>query len=498
MNNNKFNNGLTVLNSAYLAAVVCQMHPNLPIYLQSLVRLTPEAAAVLATHNYGITMDALTELHPEVAAALAPHKWGLVLRGLKVVSYESGEALAEHVGQLTLHPHKLRIIESPKLAARLAEDESWCVNLNSLTSLSPEVARAIVPNTTPSTGYSLWLDSLRTITADTVRTLARTQLKKLRLDGLDIITSDLATALTTSDIGIVSLAGISVGRCVMSPGVVEILAASEHALDIGGASGVAKLFTRRGFPADFLTKVVKSLEEVNTYEDDDGEETVNRFSIDLDKLESIEIDHAVAIATIGFYGTVSLRGVSDLSPELTAIFVASEGEILLDPDQLTNVSLAKKLADQNGEFYDGEPVIYNCRHLGVDAAQALVANDVSISFPKLGRLPADLAGALRNTRGLYLNGVTTLSVEAATELSRHTGELHLNGLQTLTADVASALVQHVGDVFLDGITTLPYDSAAALSTRVAPSGQLSLMGLRHAPLEAWEAIHGCPRIVLSP
>ena len=487
---------LTVLALAEDALAVCQKHTNLPIYLQSLVRLTPEAAGVLAKHNYGITMDALEELHPEVAVALAPHQSGLVLRGLRVVSYESGEALAEHAGQLTLRPHELRVLESPKLAARLAREARWDVKLDSLTSLSPKVARAIAPKTIPRRGYSLSLDGLRSITADTVRTLAQTELKQLRLNGLDNITSDLATALTTSDIEIVSLAGISDGQCVISPGVIEILTASEHALDIGGESGVAKLFIR-GFPADFLTKVAKSLEEVNTHEED-GERIIERFSIDLDELKYIATDHAEAIAAVGPYGTVSLRGVSDLTPELAAIFLASEGEFLLDPDQLTSVALARKLAAQDHDLWDGDPLIYNCRLLGVEAAQALVSSHVPISFPKLVSLSAGLAAALRNSDHLYLNGVATLSAEAAAELSQHAGELHLNGLQTLSAGVADALVQHKAAIYLDGITTLSYDSAIALATRDQSCGPLSLIGLQQAPFEAWEALHRCPLIVLSP
>jgi len=283
----------------------------------------------------------------------------------------------------------------------------------------------------------------------------------------------------------------------MSHGVIELLAASDTALDVGGESGLAKLFMR-GFPADFLAAVVKSLETLKTYVGYDGEEYVDRFSIDLDELKSIAIDHAEAIAAVGPYGTVSLRGVSDLTPELAAIFLASEGEFLLDPDELTNVSLATQLAGQDRELSDGEPCIYNCRHLGVEAAQALVASRVPISFPKLVGLPVDLAAALRNSDHLHLNGVATLSAEAATELSQHAGELHLNGLQTLSADVADALVQHKAAIYLDGITTLSYDSAIALATRDQSCGPLSLLGLRQTPFEAWEALHRCPSIALSP
>jgi hypothetical protein len=483
-------NQLTALLTADDAIAVCQKHRDLPIYLQSLVRLTPEAAAVLATHTYGITLNAIEELHPEVATALAPLQWGLVLRGLQIVSYESGEALAD-IGSLTLHTNTLRVLESPKLAARLARDERWNINLNSLVSLLPDVARAMVPNATPPKGYSLSLDSLRTITADTVRQLARTALTRLSLNGLENITSDLATALTTSKIEIVSLAGISDGRCVMSQGVVEILTASDTTLDVGGETGVAELFTR-GVPTDFLAALVKSLEALNTHEDG---ESVDPYQIDLDDLKDITLDQAEAITSLGYRGSASLRGLSDLSPELIAMFVNSGADIYLDPDQITDVALAKKLADQVGD--GGDLVVYNCKHLSVDAARALVISEVPMSFPKLASLSADLAAALRIAGELHLNGVTTLSADAATELSQHTYELHLNGLQTIAADVARVLVQHEDEIFLNGVTTLPHDSAVALSTRAETSRPLSLEGLRHAPPEAWEVLRGCPRIVLA-
>ena len=71
---------------------------------------------------------------------------------------------------------------------------------------------------------------------------------------------------------------------------------------------------------------------------------------------------------------------------------------------------------------------------------------------------------------LCLDGLTTLSDEAAEALSRHTGgSLSLNGLTVISDAAAAALAQHENDVYLDALAAL---TSPALAAKVAGSSSL--------------------------
>ena len=85
--------------------------------------------------------------------------------------------------------------------------------------------------------------------------------------------------------------------------------------------------------------------------------------------------------------------------------------------------------------------------------------------------------------------LTSLSVEAATELAKHDGWLELPGLTTLGDDVAAALSKHVGPLFLDGLQSLSAPAAAALAQH---RGYMSLNGITSLSDEAVKPlfVHG--------
>jgi hypothetical protein len=106
-------------------------------------------------------------------------------------------------------------------------------------------------------------------------------------------------------------------------------------------------------------------------------------------------------------------------------------------------------------------------------------------LPKFGGCHL-FALAQHKGRRLYLNGLTTLSAEAATALAQHKGALFLNGLTTLSAEAATALAQHEGrELALDGLTTLSDETAKALAQY---KGDLSLNGLSTLSDEAAKAL----------
>ena len=76
---------------------------------------------------------------------------------------------------------------------------------------------------------------------------------------------------------------------------------------------------------------------------------------------------------------------------------------------------------------------------------------------------------------LHLDGLTTLSDEAAKALAQHKGTLYLNGLTTLSDEAATALAQHEGrSLSLPGLTTLSDEAAKALAQY---KGDLSLASI---------------------
>jgi hypothetical protein len=105
----------------------------------------------------------------------------------------------------------------------------------------------------------------------------------------------------------------------------------------------------------------------------------------------------------------------------------------------------------------------------------------------LTTLSDEVAKALGEHKGgfLVLNGLTTLSGEAAASLAPHQGSLSLNGLTTLSGEAAESLAQHKGSLSLNGLITLPDEAAASLAKR---QGTLSLAGLTTLSLDVAEDI----------
>jgi hypothetical protein len=95
------------------------------------------------------------------------------------------------------------------------------------------------------------------------------------------------------------------------------------------------------------------------------------------------------------------------------------------------------------------------------------------------RLAQDKSGRL------LLNGLTTLSPEAAKELARFDGWLSLNGLKSLSKEAAEALATHKGPLHLDGLTAISPEVARAQSQH---NGELSLKGLTSLPDEVGVAL----------
>ena len=106
---------------------------------------------------------------------------------------------------------------------------------------------------------------------------------------------------------------------------------------------------------------------------------------------------------------------------------------------------------------------------------ALIKN---LSVEDAKRLAQDKTGRL------MLNGLTTLTPEAAKELAKHEGWLSLNGLKEVSNESAAALGQHKGYLHFNGLTKISDEEARALARH---KGELQLNGLRSISDEAAKA-----------
>ena len=101
----------------------------------------------------------------------------------------------------------------------------------------------------------------------------------------------------------------------------------------------------------------------------------------------------------------------------------------------------------------------------------------------LKKLDSDVAQALAGySKGpLVLNGLTSLSDEAAKALAQHKGSLYLNGLTTLSDEAATALAQYEGRLELNGLTTLSAEAATALAASMSWDGNLPSLAALDSP-----------------
>ena len=104
------------------------------------------------------------------------------------------------------------------------------------------------------------------------------------------------------------------------------------------------------------------------------------------------------------------------------------------------------------------------KSVDAEAAQAIAGYSIGpVLLDGVATLSDDAARAIAQHKGwLSLNGLTTLSDTAARALSQHNGPLSLNGLTTLPDESARSLSQHKGWLSLNGLTTLSDEAAMAL------------------------------------
>jgi hypothetical protein len=235
-----------------------------------------------------------------------------------------------------------------------------------------------------------------------------------------------------------------------------------------------------------------------------------RGALSLNGLTAISDDAAVALA--GHTGdSLSLNGLTRLSDASATALAAYKGILSLDSlALLTNPALAKKLVaaaiasqvehqmqmreDEEGGIYPwphfGEVSLPSVTELSPLAARAIVEeiHAVSGEYPDLYVDAESIDGPLR------LDGLRSLSVETARELSRHRGYLSLRGLEVLSAAAAESLATR-GEYTLDlsGLNELPDDVVTAFTNyrgRFQLGDSCRLSPYAKEKLTAWSSLPG--------
>ncbi len=142
-----------------------------------------------------------------------------------------------------------------------------------------------------------------------------------------------------------------------------------------------------------------------------------------------------------------------------------------------------------------------------DAGNPGQGNAAAACLPKdpssLQELTLDQAAALAHESFIHLDGLTTLSPEAAKKLIEPSRietpvldfrSLSLNGLKAMTPDLAAELATYKGLLSLDSLAELAPDSAGLLAS--APFG-LSLNGLTNITPEVAKALSPCDSLDLN-
>lgn len=188
--------------------------------------LTPDVADVLATHPGPLHLGKLTDIPVEAEIALTRRDGLLSCRGL--TSLKSGQ-LAEFLDTRSCPRLEDLSDISPEAASVLVKKSGCDLNLSSLVSLSPDLARALGRDNKGHAWYcDLLLDGLKEIDLDAAAAVAAYGDGTLSLNGLGDLSPEVARALARHR-GHVSLLGLK----TLSADVARALAPHQGGMSLG-------------------------------------------------------------------------------------------------------------------------------------------------------------------------------------------------------------------------------------------------------------------------
>ncbi len=206
-----------------------------------------------------------------------------------------------------------------------------------------------------------------------------------------------------------------------------------------------------------------------------------KYSLSLHSLVELTDDAAAALSK--YRGdSISLPNLKTLggSPGYVALAstIAHDHSFTTYLSGLTTLAIpaARQLVDHR------HPLVLGLTELTEELASILSKHKGGKLVLPLRSLSASAAGALAEYPGeLHLNSVTELSTEAALMLAKHKGKLCLDGIETISHDAACALAE--SDVEIIGMRSLIYlddsDSHIGLAAKLVKNNEyLSLLNLK--------------------
>ena len=198
--------------------------------------------------------------------------------------------------------------------------------------------------------------------------------------------------------------------------------------ELGGKENLgAQLFKiAQNADEEILLKIVPMMLS-SGYEDD----------LMLDNITSLSVELAELLSRLLPSSWLSMRGLNDLEPQVAKILAKRKGILLLGGGfNEISEDTAKALSTNTGHL-----CLTSLELLTPEIARILSTKKGRLDFDALSELSASTAAAFSEANDLGFGGLTALSVEAATALSKHKGMLALQGLESLSLDVAECLAK---------------------------------------------------------
>jgi hypothetical protein len=136
------------------------------------------------------------------------------------------------------------------------------------------------------------------------------------------------------------------------------------------------------------------------------------------------------------------------------LFVQGKGQLV-----------GRYVQDRNGDV--GVLQSLSTDQCDADAAQAMVATDMNLSFDELRDISPEVAAILADSpHDITISRLISLPEASAKALGRHTGTLAIGSIETLSIEPARVLAEHAGRLTIDAVDDLPEDVVAVLSPRL--------------------------------
>jgi hypothetical protein len=397
------------------------------VELPAIGDLDPDAAATLAKCPALVVLPHLTKLSAAAARALSAHEGiGLAIGGLATLPPDVAVALAETKSMRGLLLPDLEVLDSEPLARRLAGQDH--VFLPRITALTVPVAKALRGNE----GGELALPGLREISPDLAREFVGAGYYWLTLGGAENLTPEAAAIL----------AGHNGQLTFTGPLPFTAAAAAKLAANEGSIS-LPHL-------ANLPDELASALAE-------------HPGSLVLGGVTKLTVESAAGLAAHA--GGVHLPAVATITPEVAAVLAPRSDTVVLTGLRSIDVETATALA----KHARGSLTLGGLTDLSPEVAAALATFEGRLALPAVAALEPEAARALAAHRGtLVLESIREVPDIVAEELAKHAGGLELQNVQALSTASAKALAAASGPLALQSLASLTPEGAAAFLARQDP------------------------------